>query len=184
MKIQSPTSWSEPLQVGFHSLPARPQVLAQKTRRMSRENILSSICRTMNPFPTGQMSQRPRITNGTPPQTWSSWRMVTAPLCPGRPRVRERKPIPRTQAKKKALRHCPNVWKVRSRPFNTTSSWLPWLNTRTYISWIWKGLLTLTTTRHTLAVLGMCPGAIPLKETSLPLANTTRTWRPAKTRRQ
>ena len=28
----------------------------------------------MNPASTGQMSQRPRIANGTPPQTWSSWR--------------------------------------------------------------------------------------------------------------
>ena len=35
--------------------------------------------------------------------------------CPGRPRVQERKPVPRIQAKKKAMRHCPNRLKGEAR---------------------------------------------------------------------
>ena len=94
MRIQSPTSLSESPQVGFHSLPARPQVLAQNTGKRSGENILPPIHQRMNPFPTGQMSQRPRIANGTTPQSWSSWRMMTAPLCPGRPGCGKENPQP------------------------------------------------------------------------------------------
>ena len=36
---------------------------------------------------------------------------MIAPLCPGRSRVRKRKPVPRLRARKKPLRHCANVLK-------------------------------------------------------------------------
>ena len=71
-------------------------------------NLLPLICRMMNPSLTGRMSQRPRTAGVKPPWIWSSWRMMTAPLCPERPRVRERKPIPRLQMRKKPLRHYAN----------------------------------------------------------------------------
>ena len=74
----------------------------------SGENILLPSW-MMNPSPTGRTSQRPRTTNVKPPRTWWSWRMMTAPLCPGKPRVRERRAAPKLQTRKKLLRHCANV---------------------------------------------------------------------------
>ena len=49
-----------------------------------------------------------RTANDTPPPTWLSWRMMTAPPCPGSPRVQERKPVPRTRMMQLS-KHCLNV---------------------------------------------------------------------------
>ena len=54
----------------------------------------------MNPSLTGRTSQRPRTANVKLPRTWWSWRMMIAPLCPGIPRVWERRPAPKLQCLK------------------------------------------------------------------------------------
>ena len=95
-------------QVGSHSLPVMSQVLAPNVRKKSGENLLPPIRRMMNPCPTGQMSRRLRTKNRTPPQTWSSWRMMTALPCLGSPKVRERNPVPKTRMRK-PLTHCPSI---------------------------------------------------------------------------
>ena len=79
-----------------------------ETGKRSRENILP-LSQTMNPSPTGRMSQRPRTANVKPPQTWWSWRMTIVPLCPERQRVWERKAAPGLQLRKKLLRHYANI---------------------------------------------------------------------------
>ena len=72
-----------------------------KHRDKVREKHRPTDVSMMNPFPTGQMSQRPRAADVKPPQTWSSWRMMIAPPCPAKPRVQERKPIPRLRMRRK-----------------------------------------------------------------------------------
>ena len=95
-------------QVRSHSLPLTSQVPAPNVRKKSGENLLPPIRMTMNPCPTGQMSQRLRTENGTPPQIWSSWRMMTALPCLGSPKVWERNPIPRTRMRRPST-HCPSI---------------------------------------------------------------------------
>ena len=74
---RAPASWiSQP--------PSDVSGSGSKRREKSGENLLLPIRRTMNPSPTGQTSRRLRIANETPPRTWSSWRMMTAPPPPGK----------------------------------------------------------------------------------------------------
>ena len=89
--------------------PSKASSSSSRDREKSGLNTLPPIHRTTNLFLTEQISRRQRTASGTPPQIWSSWTIMTAPPCPGRSRVQERKPVPITRAKMKALRHCPNV---------------------------------------------------------------------------
>ena len=56
-------------QVGFPSLPARPQVLARNSGKRPEENMSPVIGRMMIHCPTGPMSLDPKVTSETPPRT-------------------------------------------------------------------------------------------------------------------
>ena len=56
-------------QVGFSSLPARPQVPVRNTGKRPEENMSPVIGRMMICCPTGPMSLEPKIASETPPQT-------------------------------------------------------------------------------------------------------------------
>ena len=105
---------SPPPQVGFPSLPAKPQVPVHNTGKRSEEDILPVTHRMMNPSPTRQTSRRPRVISGTPPWTWLSWMMTTMPLCPGKPRVRE-KTRTQTSAEEEAIEALVNRLKGEAR---------------------------------------------------------------------